>query len=396
MTTRSRAAASGVDEGRGADWLLMRVVLSKTSPSVRGARAARRAASLLLLAASVLLCAHLSAARASAATPLAVYRDKVRQAAGLTDDLVTFCEVNAQSGSSGPAEEESKYLADVRALLPPSEKVEWGGTTTVVNNAWLHAALDEFEKMPAGAPSDNLKRARRIEGVSDRLRALEARLAETAAQPAAPRDKDAEKGRLATILRGKEYNREVAEGGAIQRLFKRIRDWLADLMPDMRPIRPGAGRPSRLVQYLVFALALAAVLYIVWKYWVRRRDRIRPVAPREARVVLGERIEADRTASDLLEEAELLAREGELRGAIRKAYVALLCELGDRKVIRLAQHKTNRDYLRAVRKDAPPRLYEEMQPLTNNFERHWYGLEEADQSDWADFRTRCRQALNFK
>ena len=76
----------------------MRVVLSKTSPSVRGARAARRAAPLLLLAASVLLCAHLSAARASAATPLAVYRDKVQQAAALTDDLVTFCEVNAQSG----------------------------------------------------------------------------------------------------------------------------------------------------------------------------------------------------------------------------------------------------------------------------------------------------------
>ncbi len=109
--------------------------------------------------------------------------------------------------------------------------------------------------------------------------------------------------------------------------------------------------------------------------------------------MLGERLEADQTAADLLDEAERLARAGELRGAIRKAYVALLCELGDRGVVRLAQHKTNRDYLDAVRRAARPRLYTEMLPLTSDFELHWYGLRAASDADWESFKTRCRKAL---
>jgi len=116
------------------------------------------------------------------------------------------------------------------------------------------------------------------------------------------------------------------------------------------------------------------------------------ISLREARVVLGERLAPDQTAADLLAEAERMARAGDLRGAIRKAYVALLCELGDRKIVRLARHMTNRDYLKAVRQSTP-QLYREMQPLTFNFERHWYGFEAATETDWIDFRTRCRQAL---
>ena len=42
---------------------------------------------------------------------------------------------------------------------------------------------------------------------------------------------------------------------------------------------------------------------------------------------LGERVGADESAADLFCEAEALAREGNLRGAIRKGYIAVLCEL---------------------------------------------------------------------
>ena len=62
-------------------------------------------------------------------------------------------------------------------------------------------------------------------------------------------------------------------------------------------------------------------------------------------------------------EAETLARQGEIRAAIRKAYIALLVELGDRKIISLAQHKTNRDYLRAVINN--PSLYGNMDSYSN-------------------------------
>ena len=92
-----------------------------------------------------------------------------------------------------------------------------------------------------------------------------------------------------------------------------------------------------------------------------------------------------------MSEAEALARRGELRAAIRKAYIALLVELGERKIISLAQYKTNRDYLRAVREVEP--LYGNVKQLTDSFERHWYGLAQAKETDWLAFRSAYKQAL---
>lgn len=353
-------------------------------------KAAARPASLLLVAVS-LFCLGVTEARAAA--PLSDYRARVRKAAELAGTPV----LTPDSGESAVAAHYTKTAAELRRLLPATEQVESGGVTMTVNNAWLHTLLDDNEKSAARLTA--LERAASFARIADRLAALDARLAESeaAAQQSPPaRDKDAEKGRLASILRGKEYNRETAEGGALQRLFERIADALGNLFPGMRPVRRGGGRGSAFVLYAILAVALGVVIYFLRRYWIGRRLEFGDAAPRAARVVLGERIEADQNASDLLTEAEMLAREGDLRGAIRKAYVALLCELGDRKIVSLARHKTNRDYLRDARRDAPPRLYEEMRPLTEGFERHWYGLEQADQTDWANYRTRCRQALDFK
>ena len=92
-----------------------------------------------------------------------------------------------------------------------------------------------------------------------------------------------------------------------------------------------------------------------------------------------------------MRKSPLLARSGDLRAAIRKGYIALLVELGDRNVISLAQYKTNRDYLRAV--SNVPQLHSPLKRLTESFERHWYGFAEATQNDWQDFRARYREAL---
>ena len=112
---------------------------------------------------------------------------------------------------------------------------------------------------------------------------------------------------------------------------------------------------------------------------------------REERVILGEKIGEDQSADDLFGEAERLAREGDVRGAIRKGYVALLCELSDRKLIGLARHKTNRDYLRDVR--SRREIYERMNGLTGKFERHWYGGQTARPDDWEEFRQNCGETL---
>lgn len=328
----------------------------------------------LLLAATVFALAATARAEGRAAT-LAQYRQRVAEARAAVESLEEV--------------EDAAALARVRGLLPRGERVEWAGAVVVVDNGWLHDALDYAQAADEQTPE---QRADVLASAAARLRALEARLAEAEA-PAPPRDKEAEKGRLNTILRRPEYGRQEKQGDALRRLAERLFEWLRELIPDIKPLRPGtSGGLSRAAQILIFALSGVVLALVVWRFWSRRERGPKSARTRAARVVLGEQLEADQTAADLLEEAERLALAGDLRAAIRKAYVALLCELGDRRVIGLARHKTNRDYLRAVREGAP-RLYPALLPLTADFELHWYGAHDATESDWADFRARCRRAL---
>ncbi|HEX6184711.1 MAG TPA: hypothetical protein VFZ44_12575 [Pyrinomonadaceae bacterium] len=400
----------------------MRYAQTDGSPKSAAARAARSLLPVLLLA----LWAAPSHAQTPAGTPasaaqpiqarqtprtatLADYRERVRGAAALLEELAATYQ-RAKDSSSPEVwskedfssdfivklpETEKATFAKVRGLLPQKERVQWGGGVSYIeaDNTWLHTELGDPKR-----ESEYGARALSLRAVAVRLRALEARLAELEGGGAADAtDRDAERGRLNAILRGREFDREAGQqqGNALQRLVKRFIDWLRSLLPEGPSVTPGASpRASMATQVIVLALCLAVLAYVGRLFWKRRRPGAGSLKlKRKARVVLGERLEADQTASDLLDDAERLARAGDLRGAIRKAYVALLCELGDRGVVRLAQHKTNRDYLNAVRRAAPPGLYTEMLPLTFDFEVHWYGLRDASDTDWESFKTRCRNAL---
>ena len=277
----------------------------------------------------------------------------------------------------------------VRQLLPAQESVLFNGQNIDVDNAWLHEALDEYEKI-------GYQRERATAIVTrtrEQLRALLERLDEMKSAAAAG-DKDANKGRLAEILRRPEYDKSVAEKSAIERLWEEFIRWLAKLFPRIGPIQPGtASGLSSVAQVVVIGFSVLLIAFLIWKFlprYLRSRGTKKKKAKREPRIVLGERLEPDQTAADLLEQAEALARTGDLRGAIRKAYIALLCELGDRKVIMLAQHKTNRDYLMAVRNRRA--LYEALRKLTTSFEIHWYGFVAPAPHDWEEFRVGVRTA----
>lgn len=343
---------------------------------------------------------------------LAQYRERVRESVAPLEEFAAYCERIYKYQKVGPEvwaregfnpdeslqwpKKERATFERVRALLPQKEKVEWEGATVEVDNSWLHAALEGYKQ--AGSEDG---RVQSLRATVERLRALDARLSELERGARGAQDKDAERGRLNAILRDRDFNKQAQQGGALQRLIERIFEWIRDIFRsifgNVGPIKPGASpRASRIAQILVLALCIAVVAAVGWRVWSRRTRGLKSLKlKRGARVVLGERLEADQTSADLLEAAERLARSGDLRGAIRKAYIALLCELGDRNIIRLAQHKTNRDYLQAVRRASPQKLYAEMLPLTFNFELHWYGLQDASETDWNDFRARCRQALKI-
>jgi hypothetical protein len=383
-----------------------RVVITALFLAAALSCAARAAARVVVEARGARAAQSPAAAPLSGAT-LEDYRSRVGRAARQLEELAAFCEElergeehEAWSGGEFdsdlalelPAREENALVA-ARRLLPASEKVSAGGALAVnADNRWLHEALDEYARQTERL--DNGGRAALLGAAVGRLRSLEAALAPEAAGGQAPRDKDAEKGRLARILAQPDFDKRTAQGGALRRLVEEFVEWAQGLLPEFEPLRPGTGaRVSQGAQYLVFGLCFLVLAYVGWRLWSRRTRRVKRERARGPRVVLGERLEEDQTAADLLAEAENLARAGDARAAIRKAYVALLVELGERRLVRLARHKTNRDYLRSIREAGPPRLHADMLPLTLDYELHWYGLRPAGEGEWVSFRERCRQAL---
>jgi hypothetical protein len=314
------------------------------------------------------------------AATLADYQHRVAEAIRLIEQL--------RFAHEDPSQREHSVIttfARVREDLPAKETVILDSQAVVVDNTWLHEALQNYERT-------DTRRVEALTRIEERLRALKERLEEI--QPANESDKDAAKGRLAEILRRPEYNKPATpEGSAIGRLWARFLRWFFSLFRPTKPITPSSSRYlSGFAQIVVVAACLSTIALLIWKFAPRylshRRGRKKK---REARIVLGERLEPDQTAADLLAQAESLARQGDLRGAIRKAYIALLCELGDRKIVSLAQHKTNRDYLNSVRERAP--LYSSMRRLTISFELHWYGFRPVVENDWNEFRSGYEQIL---
>ena len=279
-------------------------------------------------------------------------------------------------------------VESVREDLPKQQTVEFEGQVYKVDNSWLHKDLDELEK------ADNPQA--RLAHMFWTLQAIETRVAERVNPGDRPAEnKDWAKTRLESILARPEYAADPQGSNAFIRLMQDFFRWLAKYLPMPRFGRGGrVNWITRIAQILVIGLAVMVLLYVLRTLyvWFSGRSRKPKTSKKpEARIVLGERLEPDATATDLLSEAEALARQGDLRAAIRKAYIALLVELGDRKLISLAHHKTNRDYLNSLR--SVPELHSRMRGLTDSFERHWYGFANATPNDWQDFRADYLAAL---
>lgn len=279
-------------------------------------------------------------------------------------------------------------IESVRTRLPKHQTVEFEGEVYNVDNSWLHKELDEL------ALADN--RTERLAHIVWTLQAIETRVAERANPGGSPAEnKEWARTRLESILARPEYATDTEGSNALIRVIQDFLRWLEKYLPKPRAANGrGINWVTLIAQVLVIGLAVVVLLYVLKTLYVRFSGRSRKPktgTKREARIILGERLEPEATATDLLSEAEALAHQGDLRMAIRKAYIALLVELGDRKMISLAHHKTNRDYLNSLR--SVPQLHSRMRGLTDSFERHWYGFASATANDWQDFRAGYLAAL---
>jgi hypothetical protein len=318
---------------------------------------------------------------------LSEYHKNLQRAINALD---TLAQVDEDETSDGYQHRLIETSNSVRHVVPEKESVEYDGNSYTVDNSWLHKKLDEFE---ASGAADRLLMSKQL---IDRLRSIEERVNDLErAKTANGLSKTEANQKLSEILSRPEYATKTNQGAYVFQLLDRFFRWLAKFLPQRSPLARSHGSPFTMIaQILVLALAVGVILYVLVKLIIRlagRSSAVKTKKVKEARIVLGERLEPEASATDLLAEAEALVRKGEIRAAIRKTYIALLVELGDRKIISLAQHKTNRDYLRSV--SHVPALYSNMGGLTNSFERHWYGIEQSSPSDWQEFKSAYLAAL---
>lgn len=327
------------------------------------------------------------------AKSLSDYQKSVRLAKDSVDELSIVFSNEDDETIQKNGEYERELVALIRENMPPSEKVKWQGSSIETNNIWLSDKLDAFTREKSAT-----KRLEILTNIGERLAALHEKLAELENPSVSERTKDEDKQKLAEILRREDYHKpEQQEESLLQKWWRELLEWLENVFP--RPNLPD-GEPtgfqsfSYVMQIVLYVLVAAVVGFLLYKFapllignYARREKR-----EKKERVILGERIAAEDSAQNLFGEAEALAREGNLRAAIRKGYIAVLCDLSDKKIISAAQHKTNRDYLRDMRKNGE--LYKNMSGLTNSFERHWYGFEATDEKDWNEFRQEYERVVS--
>src|SRR5262245_5536618 len=244
------------------------------------------------------------------------------------------------------ASELAAKMKEVKRLLPVSEVVEFNGATTRVDNAWLHEAAESAVKSAEG---DADRRLQMLGEISARLARL--RQSVKSAQTAEDRASQDQRARLDDILARPEYQLEEERESAIARWIRHIKEFIVRLLRRLfggsaaRAPQTGGAGLVMILRALIFLVVVAALVFGAAKLLRRIQPRRKPAKEAETREALGEEIPEYATAADLFAMASDLARQGEYRKAIRRAYIALLCDLDQRGKLRLGRSKTNRDYL---------------------------------------------------
>lgn len=316
-----------------------------------------------------------------AASSVKEYAERLAQAEQLTDQLID---------GEPAASEIAAAMNSIKQLVPAQEDIEFDGQIIRTNNSWLHEAVGLVIKNAYG--DEEQTRSMLIE-IADRLLLLEQSVNTSLNVSAGNTAKD-QQAQLEKILARGEYLPEEQKESAIKKwwnlLWKKIESLLIKLFGGRSAPAGNPGTSSaNFVRIAVTLVLLAAASIGLVK--LLRRLRLRKKKGDEVREVLGEELPDDATAADLLANAKELARSGDFRSAIRRAYIAMLCDLEQRGKVRLHRSKTNRDYLDELKPQQS--LYPTFSVMTGAFEHIWYGQELATESEYNDFLTLYQETV---
>lgn len=153
---------------------------------------------------------------------------------------------------------------------------------------------------------------------------------------------------------------------------------------------------------LLLLISLIPALYFIGRFayrkWQSRRPSIQPTSAlrteSEQPDLADEAVRADALPEEewLIWAAKLHA-EGKTRLAIRAVYLALLAHLARREALRLARHKTNRDYDQEIQRRSrqQPELLEAFRAVVPVFDRVWYGAHSITDQGFQDVQQRVQQ-----
>jgi len=202
---------------------------------------------------------------------------------------------------------------------------------------------------------------------------------------------------------------EVGDG--LQRAWKAFSSFLGKFWPRGLTFSPekekGGGwrlKDIRLWLGLVLVLTIGVGASLVWLR--RRREAAQLSVPLAIAPLpdLSNAVASERSEDEWFALAERLEGEGELRLALRAAYLALLAGLGQREWLTIRRDRTNREYLAEftrrwrrrpqaaveVRLEIPEKLRSSLRL----FDRVWYGSHALTQAAVAAYRQGQQELLN--
>ena len=200
-------------------------------------------------------------------------------------------------------------------------------------------------------------------------------------------------------------------GDPIERAWNALRNFLGKLWPRGLDLSTGKGkRGTWQLKDLRLWLTLVAILTVgvgALLFWLRRREAAQlsiPLAIAPLPDLSDGVVASERSDDEWFALADHFQREGELRLALRSAYLGLLAGLAQRDWLTIRRDRTNREYLdeftRRWRRrpqgavEQRAEIPEKLRGSLRQFDRVWYGSHGLTPEAVAAYRQDQRELLN--